>query len=81
MLLPLPPSTVTHVDDGRRPTKDIYNWLKSIYDAVTRLVRPQASATPSLVGELVIEATSNTTLTLKYKGTDGTIRSVALTLT
>lgn len=81
MLLPLPPSTVTHVDDSKRPTKDIYNWLKSVYDAVTSVIRPASSATPSLIGHLVIEATSNTTLTIKYKGTDGTIRSVALTLT
>jgi len=42
---------------------------------------PSASITPSVNGQFVIEATSNTTATIKYKGSDGTVRSVALTLT
>ena len=41
---------------------------------------PAASVTPTVNGELVIEATSNTSVTIKLKGTDGTVRSVALTL-
>lgn len=41
---------------------------------------PDASATPSNNGDLVVEATSNTTLTFKLKGTDGTVRSGTLTL-
>jgi len=41
---------------------------------------PPASATPASNGELVVEATSNTTLTFKLKGSDGTVRSAVLTL-
>ena len=41
---------------------------------------PAASTTPANNGELVFERTSNTLLTLRLKGTDGVVRSVALTL-
>lgn len=41
---------------------------------------PAASATPSANGEITIEFTSNTQVTIKGKGTDGVVRSVALTL-
>ncbi len=43
--------------------------------------KPSTSITPVVNGELVFEATSNTSLTIKHKGTDGTVRSVVLTLT
>ena len=42
---------------------------------------PLASVTPANNGELVFEATSNTTITVKYKGSDGTVRSGTITLT
>lgn len=41
---------------------------------------PAASATPANNGDLVFERTSDTSLTLRLKGTDGVVRSVALTL-
>lgn len=41
---------------------------------------PQASVTPAVDGEMVVEATSNTLLTFKLKGTDGTVRSGTLAL-
>ncbi len=42
---------------------------------------PPASATPGAVnGELVVEATNNTTLTFKLKGTDGVVRTGTITL-
>lgn len=41
---------------------------------------PSSSETPTDNGDVVIEATSNTTLTFKLKGSDGTVRSAALTL-
>jgi len=41
---------------------------------------PQPSATPSENGELLIEATSNTSLTVKLRGSDGIVRSINLTL-
>ena len=41
---------------------------------------PGSSATPAVNGQLTIEATSNTSLTVKLKGSDGTVRSTTLTL-
>lgn len=42
---------------------------------------PAASATPAGIGELVFQLTNNTTLVIKVKGSDGTVRSNTLTLT
>ena len=39
-----------------------------------------ASVTPANNSEMMVELTSNTSLTIKVKGTDGTVRSVSLTL-
>lgn len=47
-------------------------------EAVT--IKPQANAVPQEVGDLVIQATSNTSLTFKFRGTDGTVRSGSITL-
>ncbi len=44
------------------------------------ITSPLASVTPANNGELMVEATSNTTLTFKLKGTDGTVRSGTITL-
>jgi hypothetical protein len=44
-------------------------------------IQPAASATPSSNGDMVFELTDNSTLTIKVKGSDGTVRVVALTLT
>ena len=41
---------------------------------------PSASVTPSNNGDLMVEATSNTQITFKLKGTDGTVRSGSITL-
>lgn len=41
---------------------------------------PSSSVTPTNNGELMVEATSNTTLTFKLKGTDGTVRTGTITL-
>jgi lysophospholipase L1-like esterase len=43
-------------------------------------LHPSASNTPTVNGDLTFEATSNTSLTVKFKGSDGTVRSVVLTL-
>jgi hypothetical protein len=42
--------------------------------------RPAALVTPAANGDLVVQATSNTQLTFKYKGSDGVVRSANLTL-
>jgi hypothetical protein len=44
-------------------------------------ITPSASVTPPSNGQLTFEATSNTSLTVKYKGSDGVVRSNVLTLT
>lgn len=44
------------------------------------ILNPPASTTPGANGELVIEATSNTTLTFRLRGSDGTVRSGTITL-
>ncbi len=41
---------------------------------------PASSIAPASNGELVVEATNNTTLTFKLKGSDGTVRTGTLTL-
>ncbi len=46
----------------------------------TFVQQPLASVTPASNGDLVFEATSNTSLTLRLKGTDGVVRSASLTL-
>mgnify|MGYP000851862693 CR=1 FL=1 len=42
--------------------------------------RPPASITPAVNGDLAFELTNNTTLTIKAKGSDGVVRSAAITL-
>jgi len=42
--------------------------------------RPPASIAPAANGDLTVEATSNTTLTFKLKGSDGVVRTGTLTL-
>ena len=44
------------------------------------VVKPSASATPQQVGSMVFQLTDNTTLLVKVKGSDGTVRSATLTL-
>jgi len=41
---------------------------------------PGASVTPSVNGQITLELTNNTTLTIRAKGSDGTVRSAAITL-
>jgi len=47
-------------------------------DAVT--LQPQASVTPNGAGDMVFQLTSNTSLVIKVKGSDGVVRSATLTL-
>ena len=44
------------------------------------ILNPVASATPIGVGDLVFQLTNDTTLVVKVKGSDGTVRSATLTL-
>jgi hypothetical protein len=44
------------------------------------VLKPQASATPVGIGDMVFQLTNDTTLVIKVKGSDGTVRSNTLTL-
>jgi hypothetical protein len=55
-------------------------FLQQMWLAVSGLVRPSDDVDPANNGDLVVEATNNTTLTFKYKGSDGTVRSGTITL-
>lgn len=64
----IPPGDLPEVT--RRPVNVLFSSI----------LHPAASADPVDNGDLVFQATSNTTLTLKYRGSDGVVRSVDLTL-
>jgi hypothetical protein len=52
----------------------------SIYGGANLGFHPAASVTPANNGDVVFQATSNTSFTIKYKGSDGTVRSGSVTL-
>jgi hypothetical protein len=58
--------------------KDLGNLAYVNADAVA--LQLQASATPNGAGEMVFQLTSNTSLVIKVKGSDGVVRSATLTL-
>ena len=49
-------------------------------NAESVVIQPQASAVPNGIGDMVFQLTSDTSLEIKVKGSDGTVRSVTLTL-
>lgn len=51
-------------------------WLNDVDD----LLYPPATNSPTIIGELLFELTSNTSLTVKVMGSDSVVRSVVLTL-
>jgi hypothetical protein len=50
----------------------------TVHGGVT--LQPPASVTPASNGQMTFELTSNTSLVIKVKGSDGTVRSTTLTL-
>lgn len=72
--------------DSGQGTVPAGNW--SIYNGSARpsycggalTWKPATSATPLANGDLTFEATSNTSITVKLKGSDGVVRSAVLTL-
>jgi hypothetical protein len=66
---------IGHYADG---VAEINNATAGVFrDLRVRSViqKPPATITPASNGDLVVEATSNTLLTFKFKGSDGTVRS------
>ncbi len=53
---------------------------KVMVDTSLALFKPGSTVDPTSNGDLVIEATSNTSITVKYKGSDGVVRTTPLTL-
>lgn len=79
------PNTTTDLGIGRNAAGvgEVTNGSANTYrDLKMRdlFLVPSASLAPPSNGDLRIEATSNTSLTFKYKGSDGTVRSNVLTL-
>lgn len=48
--------------------------------ALESLLKPAATSTPVNIGDLTFEATSNTSLKIKFKGSDGVVRSATLAM-
>jgi hypothetical protein len=69
-------------DGSSSVTKQMDNSDSEFGDvtASNLLISPGSSVIPKLIGQLAFEITNNTTLTLKVKGSDGIVRSAALTL-
>ena len=61
-------------------TFDTTNSSERVHAKKDLVQNPAASIAPASNGELVVEATNNTTLTFKLKGSDGTVRTGTLTL-
>jgi hypothetical protein len=67
------------IADTSTATTLTLNDLTATFD--TDIVQtPSTSLTPANNGELIVEATSDTSLTFKLKGSDGTVRSAVITL-
>lgn len=74
---------VEQTDIGQRPNKtplNAYLGKLAFQDPETLVLKPLPSVTPQGLGELVFELTSNTSLSIRVKALDGTVRSATLTL-
>lgn len=78
---------VFHVyDDEVKPATDVavsfgssvLRWLKGWFGNISLF--PAASVTPTVNGEVTFQLSSNTSLTIKVKGSDGVVRSGSITL-
>jgi hypothetical protein len=74
---------VSQTDIGTAPNEiplNQYLGEMAYMNAEAVVIQPQASVTPNGIGDMVFQLTSDTSLVIKVKGSDGTVRSVALTL-
>jgi hypothetical protein len=77
---PLRFNTAIVAADGT-PTQQFQRMWEQLLAARAPVITPLPSQQPQDRGTLVIEATSDTSLTFRYKGSDGVVRSASLTLT
>lgn len=78
-----PSKLVNQADIGTGPDQvPINQYLGELayLDKNNFVINPQASVAPQQVGALVFQLTSDTTLLIKVRGSDGIVRSVSLTL-
>ena len=74
---------VSQADIGTAPNEiplNQYLGEMAYMNAESVVIQPQTSAIPNGIGDMVFELASNTSLLIKVKGSDGTVRSVTLTL-
>ena len=74
---------VSQADIGTSPNEiplNQYLGEMAYMNAESVVIQPQASAVPNGIGDMVFQLTSDTSLAIKVKGSDGTVRSVTLTL-
>lgn len=73
----------SQTDIGTAPNQvplNQYLGEMAFMNAEAVVIHPQASVTPTGIGDMVFQLTSNTSLVIKVKGSDGTVRSTTLTL-
>jgi hypothetical protein len=74
---------VVQTDIGSAPNEiplNQYLGEMAYMNAEAVVIQPQASVDPNGIGDMVFQLTNNTTLVVKVKGSDGTVRSATLTL-
>ena len=74
---------VSQADIGTAPNEiplNQYLGELAYMNSESVVIQPQASVTPNGIGDMVFQLTSDTSLLIKVKGSDGTVRSVTLTL-
>jgi hypothetical protein len=74
---------VSQTDIGTAPNQvplNQYLGAMAYMNPENVVIRPAASATPATIGGMVFELASNTSLVVKVRGSDGTVRSATLTL-
>jgi hypothetical protein len=69
------------INDDANFSTTITNALANKVNTSLALFKPGSTVSPTANGDLVLEATSNTSITVKFKGSDGVVRSSVLTLT
>lgn len=78
-----PVSGVEQSDIGTEPNQIPLNQYLgdlAFQSADSLIIRPPASSSPHMTGSMTFQLTNDTTLTVKVKGLDGTVRSTNLTL-
>lgn len=68
------------VEEDGTPAFSFHQFWQTLIKRVNLLTFPSTEVEPNNVGEMSFELTSDTSLTVKVKGSDGIVRSNVLTL-